>query len=155
MITFIHKETKEIAVSTFYKDLYHSSRYGIIHKDLIENSSDWILLNEKPKEKLFTTEDGVDIFEGDKYWFVTIGSGTGRQIWSITQSKAIKGQDFSNKKLWKDFSTKEAANQYVMYNSELLSIQDVFSIIEKYDNKIKDINLLDFINKAKENLLKQ
>jgi hypothetical protein len=77
------------------------------------------------KKPLFKTEDGVDIFEGDKYYFVELDAEddsfkcfkrlcTSRDTRLIEKHKDIKG-----------FSTKEKAEEYIMMNKPCLSMQDL------------------------------
>lgn len=73
----------------------------------------------KKLKVLFTTEDSVDIFEGDKSFGVT----TCWNIISYNGNKhGIKGDVFFDNK-W--FSTKEKAEEYILLNKPCLSINDV------------------------------
>ena len=78
---------------------------------------------EKVKEVLFTTEDGVDIFEGDEFWFVNnIKNG----LYLLNHTVAKKGNDESKKvETIPDFSTKEKAEEYILLNKPCLSINDI------------------------------
>ncbi len=71
----------------------------------------------KPKP-LFTTEDGVDIFEGNSY--VKLNSHTS---WDIVTGFISEGAHGSYTGL--KFSTKEKAEEYVLMNKPCLSINDV------------------------------
>lgn len=69
------------------------------------------------KQPLFTTEDGVDIYEGDKIWFVDI------DYW-IPEERISKKRDiYKNRGLF-PFSTKEKAEEYIIMNKPCLSIED-------------------------------
>ena len=68
---------------------------------------------KKYKPVLFTTEDGVDIYEGDRYYTVR------NRDFSI----AYDGNGF--KAQGKHFSTQEAAQEYILMNKPCLSINDV------------------------------
>lgn len=68
---------------------------------------------------LFTTEDNVDIKENDNYWCVD------RQ-YDIYTWKAYRSSD--NFRSFKRFSTKEAAEEYVLMNKPCLSINEVIDI---------------------------
>tara|TARA_R110000850_G_scaffold69665_2_gene154594 strand:- start:9036 stop:10010 length:975 start_codon:yes stop_codon:yes gene_type:complete len=88
-----------------------------------QKAYDYILLN-KPK-KLFTTEDGVDVFEGDVYYSIN-------NILECSTQQAIIGTGGAMKdKLFKDFSTKEAAEKYILLNKPCLSINDVKLSLDK------------------------
>ena len=67
---------------------------------------------------LFTTEDGMEIFEGDEYWTVEVEISS-FEICKIRASVAsIKVEEF------KDFSTEAAALEYVRQNKPLYSLND-------------------------------
>jgi hypothetical protein len=73
------------------------------------------------KNPLFKTEDGVDIFEGDEYYYFRFHS------WTFSKAKAnnefYQGDKDSKNSLY--FSTKEAAEEYILFNQPKLSINDV------------------------------
>lgn len=83
----------------------------------------------RPKP-LFTTEDGVDIFEGDEYTFVWINdSARGQSINTPYTKKAEKlSKDESWSKSAKFFSTKEKAEDFILMNKPLLSLEDLLSV---------------------------
>lgn len=70
---------------------------------------------KKVKQPLFTTHDGVAVYEGDRYWFIrfddTIGEGN-TDSFPLAFGKAT-------------FSTEEAANEYILMNKPCLSVQDL------------------------------
>jgi len=89
------------------------------------------LKNAIKKEKLFCTEDGVDIFEGDVYWK---NNGWLNVKIFIAHNK-MKVSDFN---IDKKFSTKEAAEEYVLMNKPCLSINNVLNLLEfDYSKKLK------------------
>lgn len=102
------------------------TKFGII-VDYRDNSKGvgqhWNYLNnaEKSKQPLFTTEDGVDIFEGDWYEYVH------KHSWSRSCAKANKDfyeQDkYSNNSLY--FSTTEKAQEYIDLHKPKYSINDL------------------------------
>jgi hypothetical protein len=87
---------------------------------------------EHSKPVLFNTFDGVDTFEGEGYWYVN------KEI-------DVNSKPYYNE-AWGDnthqnhltFSTKEAAEEYVLFNAPKLSINDV---VTAYDisNRKKEI----------------
>ena len=90
------------------------------------------------KPILFTSEDGVEIKEGDDYYTVFYKNYEGRAAF-----KDIHGPFFTvkeslaedrNKRL-KFFSTKEAAEEYILYNKPCLSLKDVASIYPGVNKK--------------------
>lgn len=83
------------------------------------NTTVYLSLLEKPKQLLFTTEDGVDIYKGDKAWSIYIPE----MIMFHQEVKLYNSTDIHTHH--KYFSTKEAAEEYILMNKPCLSIQDV------------------------------
>lgn len=86
---------------------------------------------QKAKVKLFTTHDGVDFFgEEIKLWYIKPGNWSPVEILSVNywlQEECKQGEPVENlKNKW--FSTKEAAEEYILLNEPLLSVNDVRSI---------------------------
>lgn len=102
------------------KTLYSSEILRFLFKDCVT-----IPINNtfcKVKQLLFTTEDGVDIFEGDKYFRIVSN-------FEIQQENAIKlGEHIYKSQNIIRFSTKEAAEEYILMNKPCLSINDVLTI---------------------------
>jgi len=86
-------------------------------KSFFYNLKDVIKL--KPKNPLFTTEDGVDIFDGESYWVVA-----GDSIINFTSSWIR-----TDNVLRSAFSTKEKAEEYVLMNKPCLSIQEIKNVL--------------------------
>ena len=82
------------------------------------NFKEALKLHKKDKEVLFTTEDGVEIYEGCNYYHVC-------EDWSIanfhTCAEWIKYKNPPNK----SFSTKEAAEDWILMNKPCLSVNDI------------------------------
>lgn len=80
------------------------------------------------KKPLFTTEDGVDVFEGDEYWNVNV-------LFNIkhipncynfrTEKEYVLFNSLNNNNC---FSTRTAAEEYVLMNKPCLSINNVMSV---------------------------
>lgn len=75
----------------------------------------------KPK-KLFTTTDGVDICEGDSYWYINIDSPNIN--WKVFK---YKQNDRLGSMGARQFSAKEKAEEYIIQNKPCLSLKDVKS----------------------------
>ena len=71
------------------------------------------------KKPLFTTEDGVDIYKGDKVWYINLHTNN---ISKNHETVTSKYWDFKN---YKYFSTKEAAEEYILMNKPCLSANEV------------------------------
>jgi hypothetical protein len=70
------------------------------------------------KQPLFKTEDGVDIFKGQKVWYT---NSTASNIWDSRADEKYH----NGKGCLKYFSTKEAAEEYIILNKTCLSINDI------------------------------
>lgn len=88
------------------------------------------------KQPLFTTEDGLDIYDGDKIHSVDrdllISKDDGRYI----------TKDFVRSSRYKYFSNREKAEEYILMNKPCLSINDVLSVGQRVivdEGKLKQI----------------
>lgn len=83
-------------------------------------STRWCFLNEQVKnlkrKHLFTTEDGVDIFTGDKYYKVSDDFNT-----CYTYKATKYKHDFERR----SFSSIEAAEEFIIMNKPCLCINDI------------------------------
>lgn len=100
---------------------------------------------EKSKQSLFTTEDGVDIYVGDKYWVLN----TKLNDW-IFEENAVRDNInyfYKDKSYAKNtgiyyFSSKEKAEEYILMNKPCLSLNDVLPYIGFPSHDIKSIKEL-------------
>lgn len=87
-------------------------------------------IQSKVKQPIFTTEDGVDMYEGDKFYPVCVEEGMGFATWVfIPQRWGTLPYHYAE--AFKYFSTKEAAKEYIFLNKPCLSLKDVNLIINK------------------------
>ena len=93
---------------------------------------------EKSKPILFTTEDGVDIKEGEKTYRVSKNS------YLVSFHKYE-----SNKDEAKYFSTKEAAEEYIILNKPCLSLNEVKDIIYNFNRNKSKYDALKELVKSK------
>lgn len=100
--------------------------FDINRKDghIVEQSGGWSPLNglKKAKPILFKTEEGVNIFEGDKYWWVTKNN----EIYTATAKR------YSGNPENKQFSKKEAAEEYILMNAPRLSINNIHDLLKEF-----------------------
>ena len=75
-----------------------------------------LYIAKKAKTPLFTTEDGVDIYEGDKFYWLDKGL-------NINNSGYSTDKGFPHITLY--FSTKEKAEEYIIMNKPVLSLNDI------------------------------
>lgn len=114
-----------------------NKKLGIISIDILRDWSDgyfgdadialenFIKVIEKP---LFTTTDGVDIFKGDKYYNLDYYYN----LKLIKNASMIKPSfDIS-----KYFSTKEKAEEYIIYNKSVLSLNDLIKLDVSKDGEV-------------------
>jgi hypothetical protein len=87
---------------------------------------------EKAKQPLFKTEDGVDIFEHDRFWNVDLKFNFKKQEFQITNNKY--SLEFL-KNGSKQFSTKEKAEEYIIMNKPCLSLNDIATIYKGINKK--------------------
>lgn len=96
------------------------------------------LESKQPKKEpipLFTTEDGKNIFTGDTYWSLTFNVPFPWD-WEPQECKAdYTHEGMAAKKPplgMKQFSTKEAADRYVLWNKPEFSIQIIMDRLHGY-----------------------
>lgn len=97
--------------------------------------------NKILKKPLFTTEDGIEIYEGDNYYEVITPNFHNKTcIWNIlpyTARKNIIYDQEGNRKhgrLW--FSTKPAAKNYIKCNKNCLNYKEVLEAFDNFYNNI-------------------
>lgn len=98
------------------------------------------------REVLLTTEDGVGIYEdGDYVWVI----GNNWNIDCFTPSKSFAVGITKKEKI---FSTKELAENYVLMNRAVLSIQDVLNISEIQTSYRMHVSKKELIQLAKQKI---
>jgi hypothetical protein len=108
---------------------------------------------------LFKTEDGVEVFENDRAWWVDKYFST--DFYDFTVSSDRQNDLKHYPKDYKYFSKKEAAEEYILLHKPLLSVNDVMKLGGKWwidesslGNRKAQISELALIEKAKEKLSK-
>ncbi|MFT6125768.1 MAG: hypothetical protein ACJAVA_000209 [Flavobacteriaceae bacterium] len=101
----------------------------VINKNIRPNGGECLETLRKGKKPLFTTEDGIDIFEGDLsgIW-VGVKSCQVNQTYSNQRLQApyfTALNEMKTNKYYKRFSTKEAAEEYILMNKPCLSLNDI------------------------------
>jgi len=99
----------------------------------------------KLDESLFKTEDGKDIYEGDVYYFLVDNVD-----FEIVENKARKNSHYENDGTER-FSTKKAAENYIICNKPCLSFNDVWNMTI---NKSSDNNYVVIAKKDLKELVK-
>lgn len=83
----------------------------------------------KQPKKLFTTEDGVDIYEGDKTFWVLNAEESDWQVKNFIAQPDCIGEN------WSCFSTEAAAKEYVKMSKPNLSVRDVLQTLKSIFEK--------------------
>lgn len=78
------------------------------------------------KKPLFTTKDGVEVFEGDKYYFIQGNN------FDLEDTTAIDNKYLNPRGFVKRFSTKQAAEDYILMNKPCLSMKEVLNCREAW-----------------------
>jgi|TARA_R110000851_G_scaffold17664_3_gene55888 hypothetical protein len=86
------------------------------------------LKNAIKKEKLFCTEDGVDIYEGDYFCSVFTQDYGSSKAFTLVETKNATTMYKRPSNRIVDFSTKEAAEEYILMNKPCSSIKDILDI---------------------------
>jgi hypothetical protein len=98
---------------------------------------------EHRKQPIFKTEDGVEIFEGDIVVPVNLDTLKTHAITPIKTGESLK---YGN---YKHFSTKEKAENYILFNKPCLSIKEIASIPGRWNNPTC-VDLVSLTEKLKE-----
>jgi len=117
---------------------------------------------EKVKQpiKLFTTEDGVSVYDGMELYSVSIQTFELGHVGKRSTTLVTKG----HREWYKYFSTESAANEYILLNKPCLSVNGILNITCDYvyttdNNKIVDrvrfLSTNKIIELAKQKLNKQ
>jgi len=80
------------------------------------------------KQPLFTTEDGVDIFKGDKVYYIETDD-TPENSFKVNEYTIQYSGRFLSDNTLHSFSTKEKAEEYILLNKPVLSLKEVNDII--------------------------
>lgn len=94
----------------------------------------------KLNNPLFTTEDGIDIFINDYYWFIWLDRPFRNQNIN-TPYKIRRGTPLANDEEWSDdakfFSTEKKAQEYIDNNKSLYSKKNMLDFAKMY--RIKNL----------------
>lgn len=156
----IGDETTKGKIQEFIFFKTHLNVKGIskINDSFLCNIKDITLHHKKP---LFTTEDGVNIYEGDEYWVVRtdkydilIMRWTSNLTPCVLDPHIIPtDRDLYAKNGCLRFSSKEAAEEYILMNKPCLSINDIKYWLERHRVYSQDkISMTSFIDKLKQTI---
>jgi len=130
MIQYRHKKFGTIVSKAKEGDLYYNMKTNSlvnIPRNMVEASEEWVKLG-KP---LFITEDGIQLYEGDFWWYVTVTSNP-----HIARTNVVNyGGKPENIKPVKRFSNEFAARSYAnkLTSSPLITMIE----LEEYAKDLK------------------
>lgn len=131
------KVTKPCKASFKISHLYYAE------KDCMA-CGDYDLKYAEKVEKLFTTEDRVDIYKGDKVWIVF-------KDWDLEMDIVPISNGFVLDEISKYFFNKTAAEEYIFMNKPRFTTQEVCDSLSQYYKDKGFCNWREFIiNKAKQ-----
>jgi hypothetical protein len=101
---------------------------------------------KKVEQPLFTTEDGVDIYEKDYVWVPQKYPLNGKYVLdgNITRFKAYKPQHYYIKEQEDGvmyFSSKEKSQEYIDYNKPQYSKKDIKEMLQSLQNELSSVNI--------------
>ena len=110
----------------------HQGTQGIQFKN---DNGGTIYINSaiKAKQSLFTTEDGVNISEGDEFWIIT----NKVEFYNNLGKILIATNGVTKNPNYKYFSTKEKAEEHIIWNKPSLSLKEIAKINGNYVKKNK------------------
>lgn len=103
------------------------------------NNKSCYLRKAKKLKPLFTTIDGIDIYNGDKYFYLDDKNN----IWECNYAQLEHGLSTKN------FSTKEAAEKYILMNKLVFSVNDIAEIVK--ESGLVEENILNSVVKVLQN----
>jgi hypothetical protein len=115
------------------------SKFTIFGDELLVNNGISLDELDVPKEALFTTEDGVEIFEGDTPYILT-----NENILSVAYNFSKK--DFEGTKA-KVFAKKENVEKYIEDNKKIYSRKDIETALSLYTEIISPKYIIKLLDK--------
>jgi hypothetical protein len=110
---------KVFQIGKFSPNRYHEDVWMAVAKDSeVHQWTPGYLRKVEVKKPLFTTEDGVEIFEGDTFYEVST------ERWEVMAESEPHKPPYDQ--YYKYFSTEKAARNYVVCNKPCLSFNDVW-----------------------------
>lgn len=142
--TFIEQKENQVAGESMMKKFKQSKQSPPLSE--IKEGEDKLVL--------FTTEDGIGMTYGMDYWWVDTLSQFDYYI--PHNAKVSPNSSGNYNESIKKFSTKEAAEQYIIDNKPCLSLNDVMKFVEPAchpsEENFDEIGLRDFVTKKLKSL---
>lgn len=115
-------------------------------------------IEHRKKEPRLTTEDGVELYEGDSYWFIwlkDVTASVNNKPFTpyLIENLEKQDEDSTWSKDAKFFSTKEAAKDYIIRNAAVLNAHEIYEVLKPYITSMVDVAAFDKLKqKTKEKL---
>lgn len=110
-----------------------------LRKTEVENNPDfWELIEEK--KPLFTTEDGVECFDGDEYIAISYDFS---KVGIVARANAYTynlGAPYSSDVM--RFKHESNADEYILWNKPLLSLKDIDEAVVMYYHEFDELKKL-------------
>lgn len=121
----IGDETKNGKITEFFINEENQTLFVRSDKPKWDYCSTILKYCEKVKTVLFITEDGKEIREEDRFWVVS-----NDYVYIFDTTDIVLKSPNHKKGLYKYFSTREAAEEYMIMNKPCLSINDFKNVIK-------------------------
>lgn len=118
-------EFMSFKINGIFVDKKDSNTFILTNRTQRYITNDYPYEIRKAKQKLFVTEDGVEIFNGDAYYY--INKSLKCSIEKVTNVQFDAGQH----NMFVNFSTKERAKEYLGLHKKQYSKQDIINSISK------------------------
>lgn len=123
---------KDVRFKNSFSHHVHELNDYILFDNCLTNSQGAMLMESdtgkwatvvEDKRFTLTTHDGVELFEGDTFYFVDY-------YWGVSKSGALN-ECFTRIESYKEFSTKEKAEEYVEWNKPKYSLKNIMNVFSK------------------------
>lgn len=125
MKKYRHKLTGRIVI--YYNPFFYmqtDARNILLPHWVIDNSSEW---EEVPPEPIFTTEDGMDIFE-ERTPVYAINTKTWVAV-NMVRTPVVTDETSYG---WRYYSTKEARLRFIIENNPILTLGEIEDVGKEY-----------------------
>ena len=146
-IVVVERENSEYHL---HPSLISMTRFAIIPEREVERNKKFWERVRKVKDVLLTTQDGIELFEGDVYYFIWLSSPASCQKINTVYNHIL--EPLANNTNWSEnarfFAKKENAERYINLNSPKYSIKDIIPIVNNWSMcRIDEDNILNFLAK--------
>jgi hypothetical protein len=137
-VTWHHKDLRNLPYCTINKFVFINEVLKIVYKELPSSTHGFYSDLHKYKELLFTTEDGVEIFEGDTFFFIL-------EDWKVIEN--TNGKLYGHTETKPRFSTKKAAEKWIDENKPMFSKKQINYALNQLSNDFAENRIKRFKEK--------